>query len=439
MNAPKVRPGNYFNFKAQKKQSMRTSSRGIVVIPLVGYDWGPDGEFIKVTSDAPDGEIVKLGRSIYADDEQIMLVRLAMETAATVYVYVIAGGIKASKTVEGLTVTARYGGKRGNHIRVSSSSNTEKGFNVSVYLDYELVDFYEGVSSIEDLAAQEGRYVSFSGTGDLKAFAAVSLEGGEAQESTNGAFATFLDRVERIKCNTVLIPVEEESLVEAAASKVKYLRTKIGKTVQFVFPEYEGDDIGIINVVNSFHLYEKDLSVIHAAAWVAGATAAAGKTTTNTYKAVGNATAVVGELSNEEAIAAIKAGKFFFSADDEGNVIVETDINSLVHPSGDQDESYKKNRVIRVFDSFVDDLNALLPPGKFDNNPEGWSLMSGLGRALLKKYSDADGGDGAIKNVDEDNDFIVDESKSMGDATYFSIALQPVDSSEKHYFSVSTQ
>lgn len=439
MNTPKVRPGNYINFKAQKKMQVSSSSRGIAVIPLVGYDWGPDGEFIKLTSDAPDAEIVKLGRSIYSDDEKIMLVRLAMETAAVVYVYVVAGGKKASKTVEGLTATAKYAGKRGNDIRISSKANTAGGFDISVYLDMELVELYESVSTAEELAAEESGYVEFSGTGDLTAFAAVSLEEGAGQENTNGAIATFLDKVERIKCNTVLIPLEEESLVAAAASKVKYLRTKIGKTVQFVFPNYEGDDIGIINVVNSFRLYGKDLSVLHAAAWVTGATAAAGKTETNTYKAVANAEAVVGELSNEQAVDAVKAGKFFFSTDDEGNVIVETDINSLVHPNSDQDDSYKKNRVIRVFDSFADDLGILLPPAKFDNNAEGWKLMLGLGRSLLKKYSDMDGGDGAIKNVDADNDFTIDAARSTGDATYFNIALQPVDSSEKHYFSISTQ
>lgn len=439
MNTPKVRPGNYINFKAQKKMQVSSSSRGTAVIPLVGYDWGPDGEFIQLTSDAPDAEIVKLGRSIYSDDEKIMLVRLAMETAAVVYVYVVAGGKKASKTVEGLTATAKYAGKRGNDIRISSKANTAGGFDISVYLDMELVELYESVSTVEELAAEESGYVEFSGTGDLTAFAAVSLEEGAGQENTNGAIATFLDKVERIKCNTVLIPLEEESLVAAAASKVKYLRTKIGKTVQFVFPNYEGDDIGIINVVNSFRLYGKDLSVLHAAAWVTGATAAAGKTETNTYKVVANAEAVVGELSNEQAVDAVKAGKFFFSTDDEGNVIVETDINSLVHPNSDQDDSYKKNRVIRVFDSFADDLGILLPPAKFDNNSEGWKLMLGLGRSLLKKYSDMDGGDGAIKNVDADNDFTIDAARSTGDATYFNIALQPVDSSEKHYFSISTQ
>lgn len=439
INTPKVRPGNYFNFKANKKQKQSASSRGIAVIPLVGYDWGPDGEFIKLTSDAPDSAMEKLGRSIDSENEYMMLVRLAMKEASTVYVYVISGGTKASKTLEAFTVTALYAGKRGNDIRVSSAANIAGGYDISVYLENERVEFFESISSIKELQEAGSRYVTVSGEGDFTSFAAVKLEGGEGAESTNGAFTAFLDKVERVKCNTVLIPIEEESLASAAASKVKYLRTKIGKTVQFVFPNFAGDDIGIINVINSFHLYERDLSVIHAAAWVAGATAAAGKTTTNTYKAVTDAKAVVGELSNEEAEDAIKEGKFFFSVDDEGQVIVETDINSLVHPNDDQDESYKKNRVIRVFDSFTDDLNALLPPAKFDNNAEGWKLMAGIGRSLLKKYSDADGGDGAIRNVDADNDFVVDASRSTGDATYFNIALQPIDSSEKHYFSVSTQ
>lgn len=439
INAPKARPGNYFNFKARKKQKSGSPSRGIAVVPLLGYDWGPDGEFIKLTSDAPDGAMEKLGRSIDSDDDGMILLRLAMEEAATVYAYVISGGAEASKTVEGLTISAMYAGTRGNDICVSSEANVQEGYNVSVYLEHELVEFYEAVSSVEDLTAVSGKYVKFSGQGELSAFAAARLEGGTNRESTNGEFVSFLDKVERVKCNAVLIPVSEESLAAAAASKVKYLRTKIGKTVQFVFANYAGDDIGIINVVNAFRMYEKDLSVIQAAAWVTGATAAAGKTDTNTYKAVGDAKKVIGELSNEEAVDAIKEGKFFFSADDEGQVIVETDINSLVNPSEDQDDSYKKNRVIRVFDSFADDLNALLPPAKFDNSPEGWKLMLGLGRSLLKKYSDADGGDGAIRNVDPDNDFTIDASRSTGDATYFNIALQPIDSSEKHYFSVSTQ
>ena len=178
------------------------------------------------------------------------------------------------------------------------------------------------------------------------------------------------------------------------------------------------------------------MSVADAAAWVAGVTAAATKSQSNTYKVVSNATAVVGELTNEQAEEAILAGKMFFSvSDDTGEVIIEYDINSLVYPSSTQDDSYKKNRVVRVLDSFADDLKATIRPNQFDNEPKGWEKMLQLGKLLLKQYED----DNAIKNVSADDDFMIDQSRSKGDATYFNVALQPVDSAEKLYYSISTQ
>lgn len=436
MNRAKVRPGSYMNFKAKKPIAVSTSTRGVVVVPLIGYDWGPDGEFIELGCDAPDAEIAKLGRSIFDDSEHVRLVRLALENAVKAWVYIIAGGTKAKIAKDGLMITAKYAGKRGNDITVASTENVDGGFDLSVYLDGELMETFVGANTVEELKASESQYVEFSGEGELSAFAGAILEGGAAAENKNSAFAGFLDASEKVRCNTVLIPVTEESLAKAAASKVKYLRTKVGKTVQFVFANYAGDDIGIINVVNSFRLYDEDLSVADAAAWVAGATAAATKTQSNTYKVVKNATAVVGELTNEQAEEAILGGQFFFSvSDDTGEVIVEYDINSLVHPSEDQDDSYKKNRVIRVFDSFADDLKAIIKPNQFDNEPKGWEKMLQLGKLLLKQYGD----DGAIKNVSADDDFAIDQSRSKGDATYFNVALQPVDSAEKLYFSISTQ
>jgi hypothetical protein len=96
--------------------------------------------------------------------------------------------------------------------------------------------------------------------------------------------------------------------------------------------------------------------------------------------------------------------------------------------------------VIRVLDSFANDLKATFPPAKFDNDPDGWKIMIGLGKDLLKQYGPkSDNGIGAIKNIDYDNDFLIDTARSTGDSTYFNVAIQPVDSSEKLYFSISTQ
>jgi len=152
-------------------------------------------------------------------------------------------------------------------------------------------------------------------------------------------------------------------------------------------------------------------------------TAAAKNTQSNTYVEYDGATAVVGAKTHEEAVAAIKNGEFFFSVSEESKVVVEYDINSLVSFKDGKDKSYRKNRVIRVFDTFGEALQLNFPPNKYDNAPDGWDIMEGIGRSLLKKFRDA----GAIKNVDFDNDFLVDRELSEGDETYFNVGLEPVD------------
>lgn len=435
VNTPKVRPGVYINFKAQKNYSSPNPIKGIAVVPLVGYDWGPNGEMVTLTNTAPDGEMVKLGRSIYSDNDLVKLIRLAFYNSSTVIAYIISGGKQSSGTSGNLTVTAVYAGTRGNDITITSVESVDGGYDVSLYLDGEKMEEVNGIHTIEELIKNGSNYVTYSGEGELSAFAGLTLTGGSNDTNTNASFATFLDKVEKIKANTVCIPVTDESLLTAAASKVKYLRTKVGKTIQFVMPNYEGDDIGIINVVNSFVVDSVPLTVAQACAWVTGATAGADNITSNTCKVVADATAVVGEMSNEESCEAIKSGKFFFTTSDSGEVIVEYDINSLVTVGSNQDESYKKNRVIRTFDTFADDLLATFPPGKFNNDPTNWEIMKGLGKSLLQKYEDV----GAIRNVDYDADFEVDQSRSSGESTYFNIYIQPADSAEKLYFSISTQ
>lgn len=443
INQKKVRPGSYKNYSAKQKLQISTSTRGKVVIPLVGYDWGPSGEFIKLTLDSPDAEYAKIGRSVLDVDNESKTfpILLAFENASEVYVYIVSGGSKKATMKQGeLTITAKYPGTRGNDITVVSTANVDGGFDITVYLEGDLMETFSGCETIEELTEIGSEYVDFSGNGNLTAFAGAILEGGENATTNNVDFTTFLDKVEKVKCNTVLIPVSEDALVNAAASKLKYLRSKVGKTVQFVFAHFAGDHMGIINVTNAFAFDGIELTDVQAAAWVAGVTAGADKVTSNTYKVVNRATAVLREKSNEEAEAAILAGEFFFStSDDTGEVIVEYDINSLVHPDKKQDDSYKKNRVVRVMDSFSDDLDATIKPNQFDNEPNGWDKMEQLGRLLLKRYSNTNGGDGAIKNVDADNDFTVDREKSEGDGTYFNVALQPVDSAEKLYYSISTQ
>lgn len=448
LNLGKKRPGTYVNVKSTRQQKIQGSKRGTVIVPLINYDWGPDKEFIKLSADSPDAEIVKLGRSIYDNNDSVLLIREILKNATTCYAYVINNGKAATATTEnGITITSVFGGKRGNDITVSCVADTDGGFHVTVHLGAEIVEEYKKLETVKDLiSASEQKYVKFSASSNsdettLQPFAGITLENGSDGTVENSRVAEFLDKSEGIKWNTMCFPVSESSLKAACVAKINHLRSNVGKWVQAVIPDSNTDDEGIINVTNGVILNDGTvIDSVKATAWVAGATAGASKTESNTHKEYDDAAEVYGVKTSEEAVQAIENGEFFFSVSDESKVVVEYDINSLHVFTPEKSQDYSKNRVIRVYDSFSEDLAITFPPNKYDNDTDGWLVMEGIGRALLKSYGpEAEGGDGSIQNVDLDNDFYIDQSKSAGDETYFCVGIQPVDSAEKLYFSVSTR
>lgn len=434
LSTPKVRPGTYVNIRNGKQPTASSAPSGVAIIPLIGYDWGPRGEMIHLTNESPDAAKIKFGRSIYDDNEFMIMLQLILLNATEVYVYIADGGEKAKGTITLKSgtgnVVAKYPGSLGNKIKIVSVANPDGGFDISIVLNGSEVELIEGATKITDLKSD---YVDFSGEGELTAFASASLTGGTDEESKqNASVATFLDMAEKIKFNYMAFPTSEESLITAAVSKIKYIRNSIGWKCGLVVADSAADYEDIYNLTNSFEYAGIKLTTVQATAWLAGAAAAAGYTTSLTYTTVTGATAVVGGKTNEEAIQSIKHGETFFTSSESGDVILEYDVNSKVTFTQDDPVDILKGRPCRVYDSFANDLLLTFVPGKFDNDPTGWTVMEGLGRAILKAYQN----DRAIQNVDEENDFIVDRGASTGDSVYITCGIQPVDSAEKYYFTV---
>lgn len=455
----KERPGTYINFESGRKNGIiNAGTRGTVIVPLPKAAYGPAKKFIKLTTDNPDAEATMFGYSIYDNDpnRQMLLIREAFKQATTVYVYILTEGKKAQAEItmttqaadEGtgtdavtntLTAVARYGGSRGNALTVTVDANPLGGYDVLVHLDGNKVTQYEGLDTVEELIALENPYIAFTGKGNLGETAGQKLSGGSDEEATNMDITSFIDAWEGIKFNTVAFPFDGESATnvkQAALTKIKYMRDSMGRGVQVVIPDAGNMDYeGVINVTNSVSLDGDVLSRAEACAWVAGATAGATNKQSLTCIQYVGATEVVDPKSNEEAIAAIRAGEFFFSVSNNDEIIVEYDINSLIAFTDKKDKSYRKNRVIRVYDTFQEAVQLNFPPNKYDNTPDGWDIMEGIGGTILRQFEDA----GAIKNVSYDEDFLVDRERSMDDETYFNIGLQAVDSAEKLYFTVTTR
>jgi hypothetical protein len=434
----KTRPGTYINFVSTVHDTLGISDRGTVIVPLTKHNWGPVGEYITLDCSGPDAAIEKLGYSIYDKDDnrQMLLIREAFKKAAKVLVYRVNSGTQAKVTSAPVTATAKYGGSRGNKLSFAVVANPVSGFDVLVYLDGSKVSEYNGLTTVEELVAEDNEYITFSGTGKLAAVAGANLTGGTDTDMANADVTKFIDKWEGVKFNTVCFPITDDSLQAAAKTKIKYIRENIGKGVQVVMPDTKSKDYeGVIGVTNSVVVDSMTLTHAEACAWVAAATAAAKNTQSNTYVEYEGATEVVDPKTHEEAVAAINNGEFFFSVSEAGAVVVEYDINTLTTFADGKDKTYRKNRVIRVFDTFAESLQLNFPPNKYDNNSVGWDIMEGIGRTILKQFEDA----GAITDVDYDNDFLVDRDTSHGDETFFNVGLQPVDSAEKLYFTISTR
>ncbi len=466
----KVRPGTYTNFESGRDDAIISAGvRGTVIVPLQKTVYGPARQFIKLTNASPDAGAATFGYSIYDDDEnrQMLLIREAFKKATTVYVYILTEGKKASAeipmsvnvvtetestegsesqetppAIETTTVTmkavAKHGGTRGNDLAVTVDANPLGGYDVIIHLGGSKVTQYEGLYTIQELIEQCNPYITFSGEGNLGDVAGVNLEGGTDEDATNMDVTTFIDAWEQVKFHTVCFPFTNANLQQAALTKVKYMRDSMGKGVQVVMPDtVKMDYEGVINVTNSISIDGNDLSHAEVCAWVAGATAGATNTESLTYIPYAGATAVVDPKNNEESIAAINRGEFFFSVNENEEVVVEYDINSLVTFSSKikKDKSYRKNRIIRVFDTFQESVQLNFPPNKFDNDDRGWDIMEGVGKAILRQYYDM----GAITNVSYDADFLVDREASYDDETFFNVGLQAVDSAEKLYFTITTR
>ena len=453
----KVRPGTYINFESGRETDILSAgTRGTVIVPLPKAAYGPAKQFIRLTNASPDAEAATLGYSIYDSDpnRQMLLIREAFKRATTVYVYILTEGKKAQAeitmsvpaeseeagaTTNTLTAAAKHGGSRGNAFTVTLDANPLGGYDVLIHLDRGKVTEYEGLNTVEELIAQGNPYITFSGAGKLGEAAGTNLTGGEDEEATNTDITDFIDAWEKVKFHTVCFPFngeEAQNVKQAALTKIRYMRDSMGKGVQVVMPDAGGMDYeGVINVTNSVSLDGDNLSHAEVCAWVAGATAGATNTESLTYKQYAGATAVVDPKSNEEAIAAINAGEFFFSVNEDREIVVEYDINSLTTFADKKDKSYRKNRVIRVYDTFQEAVQLNFPPNKFNNNARGWDIMEGIGKTILRQFEDAE----AITNVSYDEDFLVDRESSVDDETYFNVGLQAVDSAEKLYFTITTR
>lgn len=221
----------------------------------------------------------------------------------------------------------------------------------------------------------------------------------------------------------------------AIVSWIKAMREDEGRGCQAVLANQEADYEGVINVTQGIKMSGgTELTAAQVTAWVAGATAGASITTSNTGIKYVDAVDVIPRMSKSQMETAVKAGQFIFKVDTSQNVTAVYDINSLVSTTVEKGKLFTKNRIVRTLDNIRNDITTIYESsyiGKINNDANGRNLL----KASLSEYFTELQNMGAIQNFDPAD--ITVEAGVDSDAVVVTIAIQPVDSVEKIYITVN--
>lgn len=430
----KILPGAYINFVSAGRAA-QLGSRGVVALPLE-LNWGPENKVFAVTAE----DFNRTAIDVFGydpTDASLLLVREALKRAKTLLAYrVNSGGQKASATVGGMAVTAKWGGTRGNDLKVAILTNADDATKVDVvtYLGTMEVDRQTVPADSGSANLKDNNFVTFGEAETLTPTSATALTGGSNGTVDGTAYSNFLNAIEVEAFNVIGYPGTDETIKALIAAFVKRLRYDNGVKIVGVLYQYDGDDIGLINVKNGVILADgTTITGDKAVAWVAGASAGAEVNESLTNVAYDGAVDVDIKYTKSQYEAAIQNGEFAFYADN-GKARVLTDINSLVTFGDGVSEDWTSNRVVRVMDGWANDVARIFGEryiGTVTNSDTGRELFKADLVSLAMQYQAID----AISNF-ESADIVIQQGNGKRDVVV-NCALQPNDSIEKLYMTVT--
>lgn len=432
----KVLPDVYINFKSEARALGTLGERGTLAVPAP-LPWGKEGITVLESSTYLQSSLAAIG--FHATDPRVRHITAALSHASKVMIYRLGanGAAKATAAIGSVTATAKYGGLRGNDLKITIQSNIDAlgFFDVVTYLENEEVDS-QTVEKGEDLVSND--FVDFSGSGVLVETAAIPLEGGTAGTGGVGEYTDALAAFEAEDFDILAIPTDESTIKALAAAYTKRLREDEGKKFQTVLYNYPGADYeGVLSLKNSVitsdGLEVEPTSLL----WeIAAMEAAANVNQSLTYATIPNAVDVKPKYTKTELIQAINNGEIVLTADN-GQARIVQDINTLKTFTMDRGKQFSKNRIVRTLDSIANDLSRVFKEnylGKVSNDADGRNLF----KAEAVSYLETLQAIGAIQNFDSQNDVEVLPGKDS-DSILINLWIQTVDSVEKIYISVTVR
>ena len=175
-------PGAYINFVSAQRANASLSDRGVCAVPM-SLNWGPDNQVLTITAD----DFINRSQKILGYDygaDQCLPFRELFKSAQTVHVYKLNSG---TAKAENEYATAKYGGSRGNDIKLVITSNVDSPakFDVKTLVDNIILDEQKGFTNTSELKSND--FVDFKQGVALKLTAGMPLEGGDNGQGTKAS------------------------------------------------------------------------------------------------------------------------------------------------------------------------------------------------------------------------------------------------------------
>lgn len=281
---------------------------------------------------------------------------------------------------------------------------------------------------------------NYTGKGTVESFAGKSFTGGKDPVITNNDYSAALVKLEAYAFNTVCVDTEDNSVHLLLSSYIDRIYNDgklsfcvIGETSTIDFSDRlthakSYNDPKVIYVGHSTKLSDETiLEGYKAAALLAGRFAAMDSTESATHQVIPGAASIPERLTNAQYEDAVKCGMIVFSESTDSSIWVDAGITTLVSPTGEDDEGWKKIKRLKVRFELMERLNNRVEPilTRIPNNDDGRANIIQIGNDEIQKMI-AEGKLGSESAMEIDA-----ENTPTGDTSWFKIHAYDLDNMEK--------
>ena len=460
----KTRPGVYQNYENQGTGSTAGAVNGIVAATYRS-NWGPVGEVQSIGSDEAGNLSVLLGGGSTSTTDVVQ----EAFTGGAITVLAVrlgTGGTNGTLTLKDTTtgtaldaidLTTKYPGTRALKVTVREKLGdaATKQFivtedaTVRETIEFAVSETGEVDALIEAINSTSSYFTaaetaSYAGTGKVALLAEQAITVGTDPTVNNEAYSTAFNLLEPFRFNTLCVDTNEvavHALVSAYIERV-YQGGKLecfGVVAEPTSVELETRE-SHAKAFNSYNMIYvgggwKDAQGIRyegykAAARFAGMVASTASNASLTHVSISGATELLEPLTNNQYESAINSGMIVFSTSADGIVWVESSITTLISPSGEDDEGWKKIKRAKIRKELMARVSDTIDPliGQINNDTDGQANVISLAKSVCSAMA----GEGKI--LDDFTVELDENNPPEGDSAWFIIQADDIDSLEKAYF-----